>query len=56
VGDKESGDDNVYIFEDSIKVPVEENTKQGSTLRGLGIIVGILVVVAIVVTYMKRRS
>lgn len=56
VGDKESGDDNVYIFEDSIKVPVEENTKQSSTLKGLGVIVGILVVVAIVVTYMKRRS
>ncbi|ADT84782.1 COG1361 S-layer family protein [Thermococcus barophilus] len=55
VGDKESGDDNVYVFEDSIKIPVEENTKQAHTLKYAGMGVGFLVVLAILATYMKRR-
>ncbi|AHF81173.1 COG1361 S-layer family protein [Thermococcus paralvinellae] len=56
VGDKESGDDNVYVFEDSVKIPVQENTKQAHTLKYLGIGVGILVVLAVVITYLKRRE
>ncbi|NJE08340.1 hypothetical protein E3E31_07355 [Thermococcus sp. M39] len=56
VGDKESGDDNVYVFEDSIKVPVEENTKQAHTLKYLGVGIGVLAVLAIIITYLKRRE
>ncbi len=56
VGDKESGDDNVYVFEDSVKIPVQENTKQAHTLKYAGVGVGVLVVLAVLATYMKRRK
>ena len=55
VGDKESGDDNVYVFEDSIKVPVKENLKTKGNLGKAGILIGILAVLAVVITYMKRK-
>jgi hypothetical protein len=55
VGDKENGDDNIYIFEDSIKVPIKVNTKQKTGLRTLGLGVGALVALAVIVTYMKRK-
>ncbi|AIF69963.1 hypothetical protein PAP_07870 [Palaeococcus pacificus DY20341] len=55
VGDKESGDDNVYIFEDSIKVPIEENIKQKTELKTMGAVVGILALLAVIVTYLRRK-
>lgn len=56
VGDKESGDDNVYVFEDSIKVPVKENLKTKSNLGKAGILIGILAVLAVIITYMRRKK
>ncbi|USS41209.1 COG1361 S-layer family protein [Thermococcus aggregans] len=56
VGDKESGDDNVYIFEESITIPVKENTKTKSSLRTFGVIVGILALVVILWTYRKGKK
>lgn len=55
VGDKENGDDNIYIFEDSIKVPIKVNTKQKTGLKTLGLGFGALVALAVIVTYMKRK-
>ena len=56
VGDKESGDDNVYVFEKSITLQVKENTKTESNLRNLAIVIGALVVIAVVYTYRKRSG
>ncbi|WP_048055387.1 COG1361 S-layer family protein [Pyrococcus sp. NA2] len=56
VGDKEKGDDNVYIFEGTIKVPVKENIKTRERLKLLAIIAGILAAIIIVITYIKRRK
>ena len=56
VGDKESGDDNVYVFEKSITIPVEENIKARNTLRLAGVIVGILTAIVILWTYRRRKK
>jgi len=56
VGDKESGDDNVYVFEESITIPVKENTKTKSNLRTFGVLVGILALVVILWTYWKGKK
>ncbi|USH00267.1 hypothetical protein K1720_01975 [Thermococcus argininiproducens] len=56
VGDKESGDDNVYVFEKSITIPVEENIKARNTLRIAGVIVGILTAIVILWTYRRRKK
>ncbi len=56
VGDKESGDDNVYVFEESITIPVKENTKTKSNLRAFGVLVGILALVVILWTYWKGKK
>ena len=56
VGDKESGDDNVYVFEESITIPVRENTKTKSNLRAFGVLVGILALVVILWTYWKGKK
>ncbi|CAB50584.1 COG1361 S-layer family protein [Pyrococcus abyssi] len=55
VGDKEKGDDNVYVFEGTIKVPVKENTESKEKLRNLAIGAGILAIVITLLTYFKRR-
>jgi len=56
VGDKESGDDNVYVFEESITIPVKENTRTKSNLRAFGVLVGILALVVILWTYWKGKK
>jgi len=56
VGDKESGDDNVYVFEESITIPVKENIKTKSNLRAFGVLVGILALVVILWTYWKGKK
>ncbi|WP_048147925.1 COG1361 S-layer family protein [Palaeococcus ferrophilus] len=55
VGDKESGDDNVYVFEKSITIPVEENTRTEGNLKRAGLAVGILVVLVVIITALRRR-
>lgn len=55
VGDKESGDDSVYVFEKSITIPVEENTRTEGNLRMAGIVVGLLVVLVVIVTALRKR-
>jgi len=56
VGDKESGDDNVYVFEESITVPVEENIRTKSNLKIVGVVVGILVAIVVLWTYWRRKK
>jgi len=56
VGDKESGDDNVYVFEESITVPVEENIRTKSNLKIAGVVVGILVAIVVLWTYWRRKK
>lgn len=56
VGDKESGDDNVYVFEESITVPVKENTNTKRNLRTVGVLVGILALVVILWTYWRGKK
>lgn len=56
VGDPEEGDDNVYVFEETITVPVKENTRRSSNLRNLAIVVGVLVVIAVLYTYRRKSS
>ncbi|NJE26246.1 hypothetical protein E3E22_06350 [Thermococcus sp. MV5] len=56
VGDKESGDDNVYVFEKSIKISVDENIKARNTLRIAGVVVGILAAIVILWTYRRRKK
>ncbi|MCO6040450.1 COG1361 S-layer family protein [Thermococcus alcaliphilus] len=56
VGDKESGDDNVYVFEESITIPVKENTKTRRNLRTVGVFVGILALVVILWTYWRGKK
>ncbi len=55
VGDKTQGDDNVYVFERTIDIPVKENTKTKNNLKLLGVLVGMAVVIVTLYTY-KRRS
>ncbi len=54
VGDKAQGDDNVYVFERTIDIPVKENTRTKTNLKLLGVIVGIITVIAVLYTYRKR--
>lgn len=56
VGDPNQGDDNVYIFEKTIDVTVQENTKTSTNLRNLAVVVGILVVLTVIYTYRKGRA
>ncbi|ALV63667.1 Uncharacterized protein ADU37_CDS19680 [Thermococcus sp. 2319x1] len=56
VGDKESGDDNVYVFEESITIPVKENIKTKRNLRTVGVFVGILALVVILWTYWRGKK
>ncbi|MDK2984355.1 MAG: hypothetical protein PWP19_1833 [Thermococcaceae archaeon] len=56
VGDKESGDDNVYVFEESITIPVKENTKTRRNLRTAGAFIGVLALVVILWTYWRGKK
>ena len=56
VGDKESGDDNVYVFEEFITIPVKENTKTRRNLRTVGVFVGILALVVVLWTYWRGKK
>ncbi|GEM_PF-707573 len=55
LGDKAQGDDNVYVFERTIDIPVKENTKTKNNLKLLGVLIGMAVVIVILYTY-RRRS
>ncbi|WP_087036916.1 COG1361 S-layer family protein [Thermococcus litoralis] len=56
VGDKESGDDNVYVFEESITIPVKENTETRRNLRTAGVFIGVLALVVILWTYWRGKK
>lgn len=56
VGDKEKGDDNVYIFEETVKIPVKENVESAKRLKILALVAGILAILITIITYLKRRK
>lgn len=56
VGDKESGDDNVYVFEEFITIPVKENTETRRNLRTAGAFIGVLALVVILWTYWRGKK
>ncbi|AEH25013.1 COG1361 S-layer family protein [Pyrococcus yayanosii] len=56
VGDREKGDDNVYIFEGTIEVPVQENVEEKEKLRNTAVATGILALVLSILIYWRRRS
>ncbi|NJE05478.1 hypothetical protein E3E36_04840 [Thermococcus sp. M36] len=56
VGDPNRGDDNVYVFERTITVRVKENTGRSKNLRAAAIITGLVVVVAVLLTYLSERK
>ncbi|NJE04243.1 COG1361 S-layer family protein [Thermococcus sp. MV11] len=56
VGDPSQGDDNVYVFEETVRITVGENTKTESNLRNLAIAIGALVVVVVLYTYLRGRG
>ncbi|WP_461862990.1 COG1361 S-layer family protein [Thermococcus sp.] len=56
VGDKAQGDDNVYVFERTIDIPVKENTRTKANLKLLGVLVAMAFVIAVLYTYRKRSN
>ncbi|MFA4667961.1 COG1361 S-layer family protein [Pyrococcus kukulkanii] len=56
VGDRDKGDDNVYIFEHTIKIPVKENVEEKERLKKLAIGAGVLAVLVTLLIYLKRKK
>ncbi|ASJ16007.1 hypothetical protein A3L04_02400 [Thermococcus chitonophagus] len=56
VGDRDRGDDNVYIFEHTIKIPVKENIEEKERLKNLAILAGALAIIVTIAIYLKRRN
>ncbi|AFK22014.1 COG1361 S-layer family protein [Pyrococcus sp. ST04] len=56
VGDRDKGDDNVYIFEHTIKIPVYENVEEKEKLKKMAIGAGVLAILITLLIYFRRRS
>jgi len=56
VGDRDKGDDNVYIFEHTLKIPVKENVEGKEGLKKLAIGAGVLAILVTLLTYLRMKK